>query len=381
MIFVPISVLLCLFLLCWSLDTALGKGEISCKNYAGNDVDWFVVYKLPKTKPNNRFYWTPSGEEMAYFGSDSRTKTWDLLSSSIYYKKLNPIWETLKPAYRGKSRLAYVSYNDQPPKIFSGTRGGHSKGVLMASSEGDGGAVWLQHSVPQFVDSFDKEYAYPPSGKENGQLFLCISFNINTLETIALHLQVQAANVYQRRLQTWAQKFPVFWNLLNRTYMRDPNTLRIDVLRTRAGRRVLAFAKSPKWPKDIYTHDMTAEMKDSLIVQSWRNGNGGAQQSFCGIKYSVTDITYLNIGNNGKQAYFSTREDHSKWYVTETKAMFCFSTLNRMCSQRSRGGEITCLQDANLARLFRKSIAEHSSCKGSKVRSAPQNSKLKTMCT
>uniref|UniRef100_A0A131YSI0 Deoxyribonuclease II n=1 Tax=Rhipicephalus appendiculatus TaxID=34631 RepID=A0A131YSI0_RHIAP len=316
MIFVPISVSLRLSLLCWSVNTALGKGEISCKNAAGQDVDWFVVYKLPKTQPNNRFYWTPNGEEMAYYGSDSQMRTWEMLPSSIYHKKFNPIWETLKPAYGKQSKVAYACYNDQPPDKFGGTRGGHSKGVLMASDNGVGGTVWLQHSVPRFVDDLEKSYFYPPNGRENGQLFLCISFHLNTVETI-----------------------------------------------------------------DIYTHDMMAAMKDSIIVQSWKNGKGGAQDSFCGSKYTVTDTTFLHIGNNAKQAYFSTREDHSKWYVTKTKAIFCFSSLNRMCSQRSRGGEITCLEDFYLARLFRNSIAESSTCKGFNIRSALKYSKLMATCS
>uniref|UniRef100_A0A131YSC4 Deoxyribonuclease II n=1 Tax=Rhipicephalus appendiculatus TaxID=34631 RepID=A0A131YSC4_RHIAP len=381
MIFVPISVSLRLSLLCWSVNTALGKGEISCKNAAGQDVDWFVVYKLPKTQPNNRFYWTPNGEEMAYYGSDSQMRTWEMLPSSIYHKKFNPIWETLKPAYGKQSKVAYACYNDQPPDKFGGTRGGHSKGVLMASDNGVGGTVWLQHSVPRFVDDLEKSYFYPPNGRENGQLFLCISFHLNTVETIASHLQVQAAHVYNRRLRPWVKKFPTFWKLLNKTYMRDPNTLKIDVLWTRAGRRVLAVAKSPRYARDIYTHDMMAAMKDSIIVQSWKNGKGGAQDSFCGSKYTVTDTTFLHIGNNAKQAYFSTREDHSKWYVTKTKAIFCFSSLNRMCSQRSRGGEITCLEDFYLARLFRNSIAESSTCKGFNIRSALKYSKLMATCS
>uniref|UniRef100_A0A224YWF6 Deoxyribonuclease II n=1 Tax=Rhipicephalus zambeziensis TaxID=60191 RepID=A0A224YWF6_9ACAR len=381
MVFVPIGVHLCLSLLCWSVDTALGKGEISCKNYAGRDVDWFVVYKLPKTKSNNFYYWTPNGDEMAYYGSDSPRAMWHLLPSSIFHQKQNPIWETLKAAHRKKTKVAYASYNDQPPKRFNGTRGGHSKGVLMASKDGAGGTVWLQHSVPQFVDDMEHEYLYPPSGRENGQLFLCLSLSLADVETIASHLQVQAAHVYQSRRLTWAEKYPKFWKVLNRTYLRDPKALQIDVMWTRAKKRVVAIAKSPRWIRDVYTEDMVNEMKDSIFVQSWKNGNGGAQKSFCGFKYSVTDISYVRIQDHGKVAHFSSREDHSKWYVTKTRSIFCFSTLNRMCSQRSRGGEITCLDDFYLAHLFRSSIAETSKCNDFKVRSMLQNIKLKKTCT
>uniref|UniRef100_L7LX70 Putative deoxyribonuclease ii n=1 Tax=Rhipicephalus pulchellus TaxID=72859 RepID=L7LX70_RHIPC len=304
---------------------------LSCKNFEGKDVDWFVVYKLPKMKHNKINPWMTTGEQMAYYDCHKKTGGWYLLPFNVSSKRKNPIWETLKPIYGGHN-VAFVAYNDQPPKGFNGTRGGHSKGILMASEKEGGRVVWLQHSVPQFVGNLKTGYHYPNSGRENGQLFFCLSFRISDLETIATHLHVQAVHVYQNMSRKWAAGYPKFSALLKRKYDQDPKILKINLLRTTGNRRVLAIAKSPRLFRDIYEEEMETQMKDSIVVQSWRNGIGGAQESYCKSRYTVTNVEQLQISTQGGQVSFSSREDHSKWYITRTKEMFCFSTLNRMVS-------------------------------------------------
>uniref|UniRef100_A0A1S4L195 Uncharacterized protein n=2 Tax=Ixodes scapularis TaxID=6945 RepID=A0A1S4L195_IXOSC len=55
-------------------------------------------------------------------------------------------------------------------------------GILMV---GKGRTVWLQHCVPRFPRRLHKRYKYPTSGRENAQLFLCITVPTkNTSEVI-----------------------------------------------------------------------------------------------------------------------------------------------------------------------------------------------------
>uniref|UniRef100_A0A224YVG7 Deoxyribonuclease ii n=1 Tax=Rhipicephalus zambeziensis TaxID=60191 RepID=A0A224YVG7_9ACAR len=353
---------------CLSVYTVPCMAMLSCKNSEGKDVDWFVVYKLPKIKHNKINPWMTTGEEMAYYDCHKKTRGWYLLPFNVSSQRKNPIWETLKPIYGGK-HVAFVAYNDQPPKGFNGTRGGHSKGILMASKKDSGRVVWLQHSVPQFVGNVTESYIYPHSGRENGQLFFCLSFRMNALETIATHLHVQAVHVYQNMSKNWTADYPKFSDLLNKKYDQDRKTVRIDHLKTTGKRRVLAIAKSPRLFRDIYEEEMKTQMKDSIVVQSWRNGVGGAQESYCKSGYSVTNVEQLRISTQGGQVSFSSREDHSKWYITKRREMFCFSTLNRMRSQMKRGGEITCLLDSRLVvNLFSDSIARTTGCSGTRVK-------------
>ncbi|KAL1484285.1 hypothetical protein MTO96_032662, partial [Rhipicephalus appendiculatus] len=165
-------------------NCSLGYGKISCKNAKGKDVDWFVVYKIPKTKPNARSFKQPNGGEMAYYDNYSKKLKWTLLDSDINNTNGNPIYNTLAPIYKTGSKIAFLAYNDQLPHPFNGTRGGHTKGVLMAGNGMDLGAVWLQHSVPRFVGDVKKPYSYPNNGRENGQLFFCITFPLGTVEKI-----------------------------------------------------------------------------------------------------------------------------------------------------------------------------------------------------
>nr|XP_037274626.1 plancitoxin-1-like [Rhipicephalus microplus] len=348
-------------------NSSFGNAKVSCKNAKNKDVDWFVVYKIPKTKPDPRSFKRPMGGEMAYYDSQSTSLLWTLLPDDVNNKTSNPISNTLAPIYDSHSNVAYLAYNDQLPAKFNGTRGGHTKGVLLAGDKLKLGSVWLQHSVPRFVGDVKKGYHYPKTGRENGQLFFCITFPQAAVEVIAYHLQLQGANVYQERYLRWTEKLPKFSALLKKQYIRGLSGVRVDVLYTRRNRAVLAIAKSPRWMNDVYTQELSGHIKDSITVQTWQNGAGGAQDMNCKNQYKITNVVYVSVKTQKGSLYFSSREDHSKWSVARHKAVFCFSSLNRMVSQWKRGGEITCIFDIPLSNLFRQSIFKRNLCKGEKA--------------
>ncbi|XP_077526419.1 cell-death-related nuclease 7-like [Haemaphysalis longicornis] len=336
--------------------------EISCKDARGRSVDWFIVYKLPKTKSGLK------GTEMAYYDSDSVSNLWYILPNGIDNEHGNPIKNTLAPIFGHKAdkEVAFVAYNDQLPPPLNKTKKGHSKGVLMAGANNKKrlvGTVWLQHSVPRFITDVKNGYKYPDNGRENGQLFLCLSFPVDTVDVIAYHLKVQAANVYQNNTAKWAHAFPTFWDILHGKILRGTKDLAVSFLRTKGNNLVLAVAKPPKWLKDVYTAEMVGRTNDSIDVQTWRNGAGGVLQSQCGTRHEVTDVTEITVDStDGRKNRFVSREDHSKWYVARHNGLFCFSSLNRMLSQFKRGGEVTCLISRHLANLFRRSIAKRTTC-------------------
>uniref|UniRef100_A0A6M2D884 Putative deoxyribonuclease ii n=1 Tax=Rhipicephalus microplus TaxID=6941 RepID=A0A6M2D884_RHIMP len=109
-------------------NSSFGNAKVSCKNAKNKDVDWFVVYKIPKTKPDPRSFKRPMGGEMAYYDSQSTSLLWTLLPDDVNNKTSNPISNTLAPIYDSHSNVAYLAYNDQLPAKFNGTRGGHTKG-------------------------------------------------------------------------------------------------------------------------------------------------------------------------------------------------------------------------------------------------------------
>ncbi|KAG0442344.1 hypothetical protein HPB47_015731, partial [Ixodes persulcatus] len=228
--------------------------------------------------------------------------------------------------------LAYVAYNDQPPEGFNGTKGGHSKGILMV---GAAHTVWLQHSVPRFPKLHQGEYQYPKNGRENAQLFLCVTFLAREwTDIIAQHLRVQFANVYQKHAPpTMLMKYPKFKLLYEGAYVRN-ESLRNDTLMSLGRQRMQSIAKRGTWKQDIYAAVVAPYIvKDNLYVESWRNGAGNAERSFCRKTHSVMNVKTVIImfsQHKKDQIIFSYREDHSKWAVAEYVNFFCFSSLNRM---------------------------------------------------
>ncbi|KAK8760723.1 hypothetical protein V5799_028009 [Amblyomma americanum] len=150
-------------------------------------------------------------------------------------------------------------------------------GVLMAGTDDSDGMVWLQHSVPRFVEDVTQGYAYTGSGRENGQLFLCLSMRLRSVEDIAEHLQVQAANVYQRHAPKWTQKYAKFWNILTKNYSRGSKSLKVDILKTTRGKPILAIAKPPNYSIGVVICKCASFGTDVCSFPSFSFGrNGGA---------------------------------------------------------------------------------------------------------
>uniref|UniRef100_A0A452IXF9 deoxyribonuclease II n=1 Tax=Gopherus agassizii TaxID=38772 RepID=A0A452IXF9_9SAUR len=182
----------CVFLLLFSSIRSLWAAEISCKSEDGDPVDWFLLYKLPKyiRKESPR-----TGLEYMYM--DSLTQAWQLskflinMTQSALGQTLNQLYE----AYISKNdSTAYVIYNDDVPhsKHYSWKQG-HTKGFLfLDKSQG----FWGIHSIPLFPPFPEEGYGYPPTGKQNAQMAICITFRYNQFAEIDKQLLCYNPNIY-----------------------------------------------------------------------------------------------------------------------------------------------------------------------------------------
>ena len=62
---------------------------------------------------------------------------------------------------------------------------------------------------------------------------------------------------------------------------------------------------------------------------------------------------------------FRNTDDHGKWGLSMTReqgAWLCFGDLNRMSSQRFRGGGVVCFQEEGLWEAWRADITAHQEC-------------------
>ncbi|KAM7297168.1 hypothetical protein ISCGN_022321 [Ixodes scapularis] len=114
---------------------------------------------------------------------------------------------------------------------------------------------------------------------------------------------------------------------------------------------------------DIYSSILTGQIKDDLVVQSWRNGAGDRLPNDCNSNYTVTDVDSVKLNlDQSRFIAFDTTEDHSKWAIAVDKSTFCLGSMNRMESQFKRGGEALCFDNSLVNRLFKRSAIVNTGC-------------------
>ncbi|MEQ2234225.1 hypothetical protein ILYODFUR_029706 [Ilyodon furcidens] len=110
-------------LLCFTV----GRSDISCRNEAGEPVDWFIIYKLPKYTIEK----VGSGVEYMYL--DSAVGSWQR-SKFMLNTTQGAMANTLNQLYKGKAYLSnssvYALYNDGPPEMKYIHTYGHTKGTV-----------------------------------------------------------------------------------------------------------------------------------------------------------------------------------------------------------------------------------------------------------
>ncbi|MED6260697.1 hypothetical protein ATANTOWER_026565 [Ataeniobius toweri] len=85
-------------LLCFTV----GRSDISCRNEAGEPVDWFIIYKLPKYRIEE----VGSGVEYMYL--DSAVGSWQR-SKFMLNTTQGAMANTLNQLYKGKAYLEWSS--------------------------------------------------------------------------------------------------------------------------------------------------------------------------------------------------------------------------------------------------------------------------------
>lgn len=350
-----------------SLTCAAVESSPKCKDQDGQDVDWFIVYKLPRMQPHKGNFMRPEGGEFVYVDARNSKESlrWWPLSSQDLFEPDNPVAFTLAPLYEnttGKDVLYFV-YNDQSPEYYNGTRNGHSKGVVLFD---ESSGVWLLHSVPRFVDGLRSgHYSFPENARENAQMLMCITFGTSQVDTIARILRTEYANVYAKQVpESMKNRYPQVALLSKDSFVRGHDRKKfIANLTSAGGVNVRAYAKRATLGEDLYSSMLANDLQDDLVVQSWRNGAGGKLSADCDSKYTVTHVDSVRLAfDELRSITFNTTEDHSKWAIAIDKPIFCFASMNRMESQESRGGEAVCMENSAIHALFRRSAIVNTEC-------------------
>jgi len=352
----------------------------ACVDEKGRSLDYYLVYKLPKLE-NSHNELIRSGFGYAYLSEDNAHQ-WQMSNRSINDPK-SLVGATLKNLYSGRradnsnSSNTFL-YNDQPPKDYNVTSGAsfaHAKGIFFMNSNS---GFWLAHSVPGFPDLSRSSYSYPNSGRENGQILICISLDrkdSDSILNIGRHLLLIKPTIYSTKYsQAFLNKYPPFQDLIKKKWAK--NQTQISIINSKKKVKFTVFSKSSKYIKDIYSQLIAPFVKEDLMVQTWRNGEGGKLDSDCQDEYKIMNIDQIKMSNMD----WKYTEDHAKWAVSvrskdkQILVTTCVSDLNRMRSQFKRGGGSICFQSPSIWSILNSTVEDIEACPLLRARLIPLNS-------
>lgn len=349
--FVYLSVII--LILCLNFIVANAENaELTCIDPNGKAVDWYVILLFPKTSEK-------SGElAYGYFDSSS--------TSLKYYKydkaSFPPLDFTYLNEYDDKSKTNFIFWNDDKSTEGKSDKAseskGHSKGGLIYNQ---GAAKYLLHSLPRFPRRTDDNQVIsdlPDNAGIYGQHFLCITLTTSEALNIVNHLIIiNPSLVYQHGISDRVGKNSAeVEKLLSSKADRSRDSYGELKVKSRNGKQFDLYSKG-NGSKDLpYDAVIPNKYKSSIFVETWTKPE--MLENICDSKYKVFNIVDLKFG----QYEYSRNNEHSKWAVLEKKPVSCFGDLNRVQSQKRRGGFTICLEDANLANTLRKAIANHDVC-------------------
>jgi deoxyribonuclease-2 len=334
--------------------TSGASADPTCIDRDGNKIDWWFIYKQP------------NGFEYSYKQSGDTTTSPLVVASGAHLDNnlRNALGATLHQVYLDKVNLAYVLYNDEDPITGRTTGGGtgHTKGAIVAGPGGSG--YWLVHSVPKFPDLRGKDFTWAASDTY-GQSMLCVTLDSKGIETAAKQEQYTVPHVYDKNLpSSLASKLPSLFDMANGKTLSGAGTS-VGAITTTGGTKLQHFAKTPSWGEDFYEMLVAPGLATSLYVETWRRAPWSA--TFC-TKNTTSKYNIMNIEDMSFDAAHSFKytKDHSKIAVSasSSKPYVCVGGVNRMPSQRKRGGGALCFQSLPLWSALSAVVSRKDSCSG-----------------
>ncbi|XP_060108402.1 deoxyribonuclease-2-alpha [Heteronotia binoei] len=333
------------------------RGGISCYDDSGQPVDWFIVYKLPKSHHRS------SAEGMRYMYQDGHTQGW-VEGQSLMNSTEGAVGRTLQQLYmeaarRQEAETAHVLYNDEPPGELTSSKG-HTKGVIfLDSAQG----FWLLHSTPHFPD-LQTNYSWPRSGLPNGQSFLCVTFPYSQFKEIGRQLLFTDPLVYDYRVEgSFAEDLPALLNASKGCHVQQEPWNSSITLTSLEGKEFISFAKFGRFGDDLYSGWLTEALASNLYAEFWLRSRG-ILPSNCSGPFHVYNVEAVAFQEPGPA--FSTMVDHSKWCVaTESDPGWaCVGDMNRNRAEEWRGGGTLCLRDPAVWKAFYSLVQKYADCRG-----------------
>lgn len=320
--------------------------DIQALDEAGKPVDWWFIYKVPKLtrRSTTGEVVTSTGYEYVYYDpTQDRIAPSDLL---LDHGK-GALNDTLNAVFRKPpATTGWILYNDEMPddaeRRDNGNLG-HSKGVIAFDVESKS-ALWLLHSWPKYADPGASTMPTPVYG----QTYLCISITLDTAVELALKMiDHQEPQVYLPHLPPALPKGSGLYRL---TQSIDANAAASSIVadyKSRMGVPFKVIAKNKKWNDDFWNDLVGPKLGEDMDVETWIRGDVPAILDADGV-HRTYDIKYIDFRPLGVAYAWPETQDHAKWGITKKNHWVVVGDINRMITQRQRGGGAIALQDPKL---------------------------------
>jgi len=330
----------------------------------GETVDWWFIYKMP------------NGFKYAYMDAASKEYTIAPFKDRTLDRLDGALGNTLHQIYTDKKGLGYALYNDDRPTpssklkefvsyikslVGAGTTSAtyaHAKGVLATDAER---GFWLVHSVPKFPDLGPSTFTWT-ADDTYGQSFLCMSIAAATVNEVATQLKYFHPDIFDYNMPAaLARTVPNLAAVIKGDSSAGTNVVDIT---THDGQVFTSFAKDRKCNSDLYEELVSPTLKIGFNWETWRRGD--ECPSVCGDKkgnFDAINVMAMKIGT----VSFGYTKDHAKIgiatsYSKTDGGYICVGDINRMESQRKRGGGTVCFVTKTLYKALASSVTSVEDC-------------------
>jgi deoxyribonuclease-2 len=323
----------------------------TCYNPKKQAVDWWVIFLFPET--------SSKGTPLSYGYYDNFSTDMEIFQYEINtYPPLHfPRDSVLLKQSQGQLQdVNYFYWNDDlstDAEIKSADSGrAHAKGGLIYDKEG---GVFLSHSLPRFPRRSNESWIIddmPPNSGIYGQSFICLTVDkenslklVNSLNVIFPFILSKNGNS-----DNVDGNNPSVLELLNNKHDKSqPNKL-LSQVKTKGGNLFDVFSKGRDSTDLPYDTTIPEYYQDGLFVETW--SKPFQLPSICENTFKTINIAELKFG----QFSYKKTNEHSKWAVGMTTQVICIGDLNRIESQKKRGGNVICFKNEKLANIIRNGI-------------------------
>ena len=215
-------------------------------------------------------------------------------------------------------------------------------------------------------------------GKRSISRFIRSQFTLMfSLDPIGTQLQYNNPFIYAANKPTWLSSYPAMLRASKGKHIRKPPFFSTVQLSSVAGIKFTSFAKYTRWGKDLYADLVAPSLRVPLAVETWPNGPG-KMPSRCSTPFIVENVDEMDFSELDDDD-FTTKHDHAKWAISlDSKQPYvCIGDINRMETQRKRGGGTLCFLNPTVWKTFKNSIKVVEECPRGDLEQTTESDKKK----